>query len=234
MKIKIISGGQTGADLAGLWVARCYGLQTGGHAPKDFVTTAGNKLELAQVFGLIEHSGGYRERTIENIKSGHCTFIFSRNLRSRGTVLTANTATKLSKPLFIVEDSRSESGFLDYFWGRGMMDFPQKYEAWNAALHYLVERSKPQTVGGVLYDGRDELVINFAGNASKDNKEAFDFAFIGLWIMLREFYMKTGRYNEIKYLETVDPVELAPFLRDDFTPERATELDNFVQKLRDA
>lgn len=232
MKLKVISGGQTGADLAGLWVARCFGLETGGHAPKDFQTQAGNKLELAQVFGLVEHSQGYRQRTIENVRNGHVTLVFSRNLRSYGTVLTANSAAKLNKPLFIIEDTRTAHGFLDYFWGRGMVDNPAAYQSWYGAISYLVERTKSQLLSGLEYPGRDELTINLAGNASKDNNEAFNFAFVGFWKLLVEFYRQTGRYTEIAHLESITPLTMADFLKDDFSPERATELDTLITRLR--
>lgn len=36
--IKIISGGQTGADMGGLEAAREYGFPTGGYAPKGWMT----------------------------------------------------------------------------------------------------------------------------------------------------------------------------------------------------
>ena len=38
MVTKIISSGQTGADLGGLWGARDAGFPTGGFAPKGYLT----------------------------------------------------------------------------------------------------------------------------------------------------------------------------------------------------
>lgn len=51
-KLTIVSGGQTGADVAALQAAKECGLQTGGVAPADYITTAGAKPELGSEFGL--------------------------------------------------------------------------------------------------------------------------------------------------------------------------------------
>ncbi|HEC67040.1 MAG TPA: hypothetical protein ENI23_17325 [bacterium] len=96
---KIISGGQTGADQAGLYVAKQFGITTGGWAPKEFMTRVGPNLALLRdEFGLQEHDGGYRERTIQNIKDSDGTIILSFNWNSRGTALTLNQCIKLEKP----------------------------------------------------------------------------------------------------------------------------------------
>lgn len=51
---KVISGGQTGADQAGLRAARAAGLVTGGWAPRGWLTEAGPAPRLAREFGLVE------------------------------------------------------------------------------------------------------------------------------------------------------------------------------------
>lgn len=51
---KIISGGQTGADRAGLDAAKRLGLETGGTAPKEFMTSNGPDHALSQIYGLKE------------------------------------------------------------------------------------------------------------------------------------------------------------------------------------
>ena len=50
----VISGGQSGADRAGLEAARIVGVQTGGTAPSGFATSEGAKLDLGTVYGLKE------------------------------------------------------------------------------------------------------------------------------------------------------------------------------------
>src|SRR5262245_37269304 len=64
----VVSGGQTGADQAGLIAARRFGIPTGGWMPKGFLTTTGPAPDLAREFGLREHSGGYADRTEANLR----------------------------------------------------------------------------------------------------------------------------------------------------------------------
>ena len=51
---KIISGGQSGADIAALRAAKKLNLETGGFAPKNFQTVDGSKPELGTIYGLTE------------------------------------------------------------------------------------------------------------------------------------------------------------------------------------
>lgn len=51
---KLISGGQTGADRAALEAGESLGIETGGWAPRGFMTTRGAAPELATRFGLQE------------------------------------------------------------------------------------------------------------------------------------------------------------------------------------
>lgn len=87
--LKVVSGGQTGADVAGLWIAKLYGIPTGGWAPKGFETLTGPHPEMAATFGIKEHSRSYRGRTIENLKSSNLTIVCS-SVNSSGTRLTIN------------------------------------------------------------------------------------------------------------------------------------------------
>lgn len=52
--IRVISGGQTGADRAALEAARSVNVPTGGTAPQGFVTAKGRDPSLRQLFGLNE------------------------------------------------------------------------------------------------------------------------------------------------------------------------------------
>lgn len=51
---RVISGGQTGADQAGLEAAFNIGITTGGWAPPNFSTSSGPNLTLKNVYGLKE------------------------------------------------------------------------------------------------------------------------------------------------------------------------------------
>lgn len=101
MVTKIISGGQTGSDIAGLAAAKQLGIQTGGTAPKGFKTETGPNLELKELYGLIESSSSnYKLRTIENVKNSDGTVIFG-DVSSVGSQLTVNTCIQLKKPHII-------------------------------------------------------------------------------------------------------------------------------------
>lgn len=105
---KVISGGQTGADRAGLIAARAWGIPTGGYVPRGFLTTDGLAPELA-VYGLVELGNGYRERTIRNIIESDATIIVASNVDSAGTKLTIKTLRENKKPFVVVEYDSEES-----------------------------------------------------------------------------------------------------------------------------
>lgn len=106
---KIISGAQTGADIAGLKFAKSVGLQTGGYIPKGFKTQDGPKPEYAQLYGIEEHwSTQYPYRTEDNVKSSDATLRFAQNFYSAGEICTLNAIKKWSKPYFDVDVENSE------------------------------------------------------------------------------------------------------------------------------
>lgn len=105
----IVSGGQTGADIAGLVVARRLGLPTGGFAPKGYKTEKGPQVEVLKGFGLIEtESAGYEERTELNLMHSDATVIYAHNPNSPGTVKTINLAKQYGKP-YVVLDPRNQT-----------------------------------------------------------------------------------------------------------------------------
>src|SRR6202051_2841522 len=104
---KIISGGQTGADRAGLDFAIYAGLEHGGYVPR------GRKAEDGRIderYSLVELStSSYPARTRKNIEESDGTVIFSLERRlSGGTKLTLELAYKLGKPVLHIYDSRKE------------------------------------------------------------------------------------------------------------------------------
>lgn len=106
MLIKIISGGQTGADIAGLIAGKLLGLQTGGTAPAGYRTENGSNQDLIK-YGVIEHkSANYQPRTIENVRNSDGTVWFG-NQNSPGGKLTINTCIKLKKP-HIINPSKTQ------------------------------------------------------------------------------------------------------------------------------
>lgn len=74
---EIRSGGQTGADMAGLIAAQSLGIKTGGVAPLGFRTENGSNPELGSIYGLIEHeSDKYPPRTMQNVDDSDGTIAF--------------------------------------------------------------------------------------------------------------------------------------------------------------
>ena len=104
---KIISGGQTETDRAGLDFAIETGLEHGGYVPR------GRKAEDGRIddkYNLVELStNSYPARTRRNIEESDGTVIFSlERLLSGGTKLTRDYANKLGKPLLHIYDTRKE------------------------------------------------------------------------------------------------------------------------------
>lgn len=99
--VKIISGGQTGADKGALIGASAAGIETGGYAPKGYRTENGRDNSLSG-YGLIELIGvDYNARRIENIKAADGTVILADDERSPGTKATVRDCKKAGKPYTI-------------------------------------------------------------------------------------------------------------------------------------
>ncbi|MGB9602720.1 MAG: putative molybdenum carrier protein [Limisphaerales bacterium] len=114
---KIISGGQTGADRAGLDWAIANGIPHGGWCP------AGRKAEDGTIphrYNLNEtESPDYPTRTEKNILDSDATVIFSMNENfDRGTKLTIKLLKKYKKPYIVIinqKDIENSARILDEF-----------------------------------------------------------------------------------------------------------------------
>lgn len=103
---KVISGGQTGADRAGLVAASLFGLETGGTAPQGYRTLDGSDYELRDLFGLKEHwSSSYPPRTECNVKDSDGSIRIARNFDSSGEKLTLRLIKKHGKPYFDIDEA---------------------------------------------------------------------------------------------------------------------------------
>ena len=96
---KIISGGQTGADQAGLAAAKLLGLATGGTAPFGYRTDDGpNRKLLRDTYALKESlSREYAPRTRQNVYDSNGTVVFG-DTESPGSKLTIGICGKLVRP----------------------------------------------------------------------------------------------------------------------------------------
>lgn len=106
---KIISGGQTGADRAGIDAAKAFGIETGGMAPKGWRTEFGPAPELAEL-GLTEQwRPEYPFRTEQNVVNADATLIVGSSLEEGGTLLTRKLCHKHKKPFFTIKLPYMES-----------------------------------------------------------------------------------------------------------------------------
>ena len=100
---RVVSGGQTGADQAGLIAARRFGIPTGGWMPKGFITTTGPAPDLAREFGLQEHTGGYADRTQANVQLADGTLRFAASFETLGEKCTLKWLHRHGKPYLDID-----------------------------------------------------------------------------------------------------------------------------------
>ncbi len=98
---KVISGGQTGADQAGLMAAWRCGIPTGGTAPYNYNTTGGMN-PLLEVMGL-DQKGDYRSRTELNIRESDATIVLTVSYGEPGSALTRRLCGTHGKPCLSID-----------------------------------------------------------------------------------------------------------------------------------
>ena len=103
---KLVSGGQTGADIAALDVALHYNFPHGGWCPKGRLSLDG---QIPAKYRLKETpSAGYPQRTEWNVRDSDGTLIFSLGEKlSRGSAKTAFFCQKHGKPFLHVHPGLS-------------------------------------------------------------------------------------------------------------------------------
>jgi hypothetical protein len=100
---KVISGGQTGADQAGLAAARIYDIPTGGIAPKDFMTANGPMMQILKGTYGLEAMGTYQSRTWENVEQSDGTIRLCTNFNSPGEKCTLSAIVACRKPYIDID-----------------------------------------------------------------------------------------------------------------------------------
>jgi len=102
--VKVISGGQIGADIAGIRAAKVFGLETGGWMPKRFMAKDGFHPEYAEEYGILEHlSAAYPPRTRLNVQHSDGTLRFAYNFNSAGERCTMYAINQYSKPYMDID-----------------------------------------------------------------------------------------------------------------------------------
>lgn len=96
--MRIVSGGQTGADRAALDAALELGLETGGWVPRGRLAEDG---VIPDRYANLREAGSQLPavRTELNVRAADVTVIFSHGSLGGGTALTERLARALAKPL---------------------------------------------------------------------------------------------------------------------------------------
>jgi len=113
-RLKIISGGQTGADRAGLDVGLALNIPVGGGCPQ------GRRAEdgiIPARYPLVETlEADYDTRTRRNVEDSDGTLILNLGTLDGGTALTASQARQIGKPCRVValEEGIEPAAFRDW------------------------------------------------------------------------------------------------------------------------
>lgn len=99
---KIISGGQTGADIAGVDAAISCGVSYGGWLPKGRKAENGPVPVMYTAFQVMTR-GGYPKRKEQNIMESDGTVIFSRGTLRGGSALTRRLCKKHGRPFLYID-----------------------------------------------------------------------------------------------------------------------------------
>ncbi len=101
---KVISGGQFGADLAGVRTAKQCGIPTGGTMPYKCMTIFGPRPEYIAEYGMkMSKSSSYADRTAANVKDSDGTIRFAKSFSSPGELCTLRAIKRHRKPFFDVD-----------------------------------------------------------------------------------------------------------------------------------
>ncbi|MFT3742456.1 MAG: putative molybdenum carrier protein [Gammaproteobacteria bacterium] len=113
MLVKIISGGQTGVDLAALDIALKFGVDYGGACTKGRFNELGQIPVKYKKLFEINYTGkdekeNYSKRTIQNIHDADATLVLVPKLPlpkniTDGTTLTVEAVQKTNKPFLIID-----------------------------------------------------------------------------------------------------------------------------------
>jgi hypothetical protein len=156
MKLKIISGGQSGVDAAALRAAKRLGIETGGTMPLGWLTEDGPRPEYADLYGMEEaDSPDYALRTKINAEAGDLTLWLGPGLAIHyGPTKSACEAS--CKPYLRIRDLSPASAFIQ--------------------AGYIAKQ--------LMYRAPDGIVLNIAGNREStepgigEKAEAFLLVFL--------------------------------------------------------
>jgi len=102
--LKLISGGQTGVDRAALDVALKHGIDCGGWCPAGRLDEFGKIPDRYPVQDL--QSGGFTERTLQNVKDSDGTVVIYWGELRGGTEQTVRFCADVNRPHQLVDASK--------------------------------------------------------------------------------------------------------------------------------
>lgn len=204
--IKIVSGGQTGADRAALDWAIAHQIPHGGWCPEERLAEDG---VIAASYQLAElPGGGYRQRTKANVQDSDATLIVSMASKlTGGSLATAKFGDQLRKPWLHVHPGMD--------WKTYIADWLQRHR-----IHVLnvagPRASKEPDVADFTHDVLDEVIRHIEiGNSSQIVEDVPLDSTVAAWIdgqseQLEAFWL--ARYALAFNLLDVSPLRehLAP------------------------
>jgi len=121
----IISGGQTGADRAGLDAAMEAGIPAGGCCPKGLLSEDGPVPERYTLTEL--NSASYPARTERNVKDSDGTLVLNIGKLTGGTKNTVEFSEKHGKPCLVVQlEHPCEPGIVSSWTGTRHKDLERR------------------------------------------------------------------------------------------------------------
>ena len=177
---KVISGGQTGADIAGVKTAKLFGIPTGGTMPFGFKTLDGPRPEYATLYGMVEHeSPDYAPRTRANVEAADFTLRMAEDWKSPGEVRTLAEIERAKRPHADITLTR-RNGVL-------VSEKPREVQD---ALTKIVQVRQASLLGAIT--------INVAGNAERTAPGIELAASRILWVMFSNL-CEPERCNRCKH-----------------------------------
>jgi hypothetical protein len=159
---KVVSGGQTGVDVAALKAAKQCGVATGGFMPKGWLTEEGPRPEYAEQYGLMEHpQSGWIPRTESNVLGSRATVILTMGSAhmSGGTGKTWSFCRYWCRPYWI-QDVESETGPLmlaQWLRGHEVVNFAGPRESKRPGIEEKAERFLKETFLRLLHGNGEEV-----------------------------------------------------------------------------
>jgi len=105
---KVISGGQSGADILFSRLGKEAELETGGLMPKGFKTEDGARANYQQEYNMQEDTTtSYNSRTTKNVQNSDGTIVLvkDKNKVDGGSAFTVKEAKRLKKPVLVIDNS---------------------------------------------------------------------------------------------------------------------------------